>query len=107
VPVVKDGKLVGIVSRANLLQAIATIGKTIKPVVTVDDATLREKVIAQLDRQLLTWPSLVNVRRRRDALIDKKCNLDRRIVAVCRLELERVRPVVVCGSTAPAAQAIQ
>ena len=57
----KDGKLVGIVSRANLLQAIATIGKTIKPVVTVDDATLREKVIAQLDRQLLTWPSLVNV----------------------------------------------
>ena len=47
-----------------------------------------------------------NYRRRRDALIDKKCNLDRRIVAVCRLELERVRPVVVRGSTA-AAQAIQ
>jgi CBS domain-containing protein len=60
VPVVKDGKLVGIVSRANLL-AIATIGKTIKPAVTVNDAMLREKVIAQLDRQPLTWPSLVNV----------------------------------------------
>jgi CBS domain-containing protein len=59
VPVVKGGKLVGIVSRANLLQAIATIGKTIKPAVTV--ATLREKVIAQLDRQPLTWPSLINV----------------------------------------------
>jgi hypothetical protein len=28
-------------------------------------------------------------------------------VAVCRLELERVRPVVVRGWTAPAAQAIQ
>ena len=55
--VVKDGKLVGIVSRANLLQAIATIGKTIKPAVTVDDATLREKVIAQLDRQPLAWRS--------------------------------------------------
>jgi RNA-binding protein YhbY len=104
---VKDGKLVGIVSRANLLQAIATIGKTIKPVVTVDDATLREKVIAQLDRQLLTWPSLVNVRRRRDALIDKKCNLDRRIVVVCCPELERVRPVIVRGSTAPPAQVHQ
>jgi osmotically-inducible protein OsmY len=61
VPVVKDGKLVGIVSRANLLQAIATIGKTIKPAVAVDDATLREKVIAQLDRQPLAWRSLINV----------------------------------------------
>ena len=48
VPVVKDGKLVGLVSRANLLQAIATIGKTIKPAVTVDDATLREKVIVAI-----------------------------------------------------------
>ena len=61
VPVVKDGKLVGIVSRANLLQAIATVGKAIKPAVTVNDATLRQKVIAQLDRQPLTWPSLINV----------------------------------------------
>jgi CBS domain-containing protein len=61
VPVVKDGKLVGIVSRANLLQAIATIGKTIKPAVTVDDTTLREKVISQLDRQPLAWRSLINV----------------------------------------------
>jgi CBS domain-containing protein len=61
VPVVKGGKLVGIVSRANLLQGIATIGKTIKPAVAVDDATLREKVISQLDRQPLTWRSLINV----------------------------------------------
>jgi CBS domain-containing protein len=61
VPVVKGGKLVGIVSRANMLQAIATIGKTINPAVTVNDAMLREKVIAQLDRQPLTWPSLINV----------------------------------------------
>jgi CBS domain-containing protein len=61
VPVVKDGKLVGIVSRANLLQAIATIGTTIKPAVTVDDAMLREKVISQLDRQPLSWRALINV----------------------------------------------
>jgi osmotically-inducible protein OsmY len=27
----------------------------------VNDATLREKVIAQLDRQPSTWPSLINV----------------------------------------------
>jgi CBS domain-containing protein len=58
VPVVKDGKLVGIVSRANLLQAIATIGTT---PVTVDDATLRGKVMSQLDRQPLSWRALINV----------------------------------------------
>jgi len=61
VPVVKDGKLVGIVSRANLLQAIATIGTMIKPAVTVDAATLREKVMSQLDRQPLSWRALINV----------------------------------------------
>ena len=58
VPVVKDGKLVGIVTRANLLQAIATIGKTINRAATVDDATL---VISQLDQQPLIWRSLINV----------------------------------------------
>jgi len=61
VPVVKDGKLVGIVSRANLLQAIATIGTTITPAVTMDDATLRGKVMSQLDRQPFGWLALINV----------------------------------------------
>jgi CBS domain-containing protein len=42
VPVVKDGNLVGIVSRANLLQAVATAGKLIKPKAAVNDAALRE-----------------------------------------------------------------
>jgi osmotically-inducible protein OsmY len=44
-----------------MLQAIATIGTTIKPAVTVDDAMLREKVISQLDRQPLSWRALINV----------------------------------------------
>jgi hypothetical protein len=48
-----------------------------------------------------------NSRRWRDAPIDKKCNLDRRIVVVCCPELERVRPVIVRGSTAPPAQVHQ
>ena len=43
----------------------------------------------------------------RDAPIDKKCNLDRRIVVVCCPELERVRPVIVRGSTARPAQVHQ
>ena len=45
-----------------------------------------------------------NSRRWRDAPIDKKCNLDRRIVIVCCPDLERVRSVIVRGSTAPPAQ---
>jgi CBS domain-containing protein len=61
VPVVTDGKLVGIVSRANLLQAIATIGKTIKTQGAVSDAALREKVVDQLDSVPLARPALVNV----------------------------------------------
>jgi CBS domain-containing protein len=61
VPVVTDGKLVGIVSRANLLQAIATIGKTIKTQGAVSDAALREKVVDQLDSVALARPALVNV----------------------------------------------
>ena len=48
-----------------------------------------------------------NSRRWRDAPIDTKCNFDRRIVVVCCPELERVRPVIVRGSTAPPAQVHQ
>jgi hypothetical protein len=46
-------------------------------------------------------------RRRRDAPLDKKCNVDRRIVVVCCPELERVRRVIVGGSTARPAQVHQ
>src|SRR6202043_1246535 len=61
VPVVKDGKIVGIVSRANLLQAIATIGKTIKTQGAVSDAALRERVVDELNSVPLARPALVNV----------------------------------------------
>lgn len=54
VPVVRDGKVVGIVSRANLLQALIGTPRSI-PVGTADDATLRERVMAELDRQ--PWSS--------------------------------------------------
>ena len=52
-------------------------------------------------------PRHKNSRRWRDAPIDKRCNLDRRIVVVCCPELERVRPVIVRGSTAPPSQVHQ
>jgi CBS domain-containing protein len=49
VPVLREGKLVGIVSRGNLLQALAS--PEAGPPATVDDDTIREQLIAELRRQ--------------------------------------------------------
>src|SRR5215471_18463161 len=43
-PVVQDGKLVGIVSRANLLHALASVAHEVKAPAG-DDATIRERVL--------------------------------------------------------------
>lgn len=59
VPIVDNGKLVGIVSRANLIQALAS-APTIKPSELVDDAALREKVLASINSKPWARPSLVN-----------------------------------------------
>jgi len=61
VPIVKDGKLVGIVSRANLLQALATLREEVKPEATLDDTTLRERVLAALNKESWAVGSQVNV----------------------------------------------
>jgi CBS domain-containing protein len=61
VPIVKDGKVVGIVSRANLLQALAVAGKKLEGTAPSDDSTIRDKVITQLDAEPWTRPSLINV----------------------------------------------
>ena len=49
VPVLRDGKLVGIISRGNLLQGLATL--KLEPPKNVDDATIREQLMAQLRDQ--------------------------------------------------------
>jgi CBS domain-containing protein len=51
VPVVRDGKLVGIVSRANLVRALATTSSAPKIVADSDDRTIREQLLAELRRQ--------------------------------------------------------
>jgi CBS-domain-containing membrane protein len=61
VPIVDNGRLVGIVSRANLIQALATFrGKAREPH-PVADAELREKVVARLKSEPWVRPALVNV----------------------------------------------
>jgi CBS-domain-containing membrane protein len=59
VPIVKDGKVVGIVSRANLLQALACLPK--RTDAAPSDTAIREDVIARLRAESWTRPSLVNV----------------------------------------------
>ncbi len=48
-PVMRDGKLVGIVSRANLLQAVASLAREI-PDPTADDDHIRSRIIAALEK---------------------------------------------------------
>lgn len=59
VPIVKDGQLVGIVSRANLVQAVASAPKGLE--IPLTDSAIREKLLAHLNAQ--PWPhtGLLNV----------------------------------------------
>jgi CBS-domain-containing membrane protein len=59
VPIVENGALVGIVTRANLIQALA--GDRKRPDVAVPDAALRDKLLAHLKAQPWAHTSLLNV----------------------------------------------
>jgi CBS domain-containing protein len=61
VPVVRDGKLVGIVSRANLVRALAMTIDGPSSVANADDRTIREKLLAELKAQKWAEVSPANV----------------------------------------------
>ena len=61
VPIIADGKLVGIVSRANLVQALAVQKKPVEAQPPADDLAIREAVMARLDGKLWTKFAPVNV----------------------------------------------
>jgi len=48
VPILEENKIVGIVSRANILQALASATKKLPSLASTDDSDLRKKVIARL-----------------------------------------------------------
>lgn len=57
-PVLRDGKMVGIVSRANLMYALATLARDVKPAAG-DDTAIRERIQATLAKQ--PWAPQVKV----------------------------------------------
>jgi CBS domain-containing protein len=59
VPIVENGKLVGIVSRANLVQAVASAGKRLET--PVSDGAIRDKLVAHLETQDWASTNLVNI----------------------------------------------
>ncbi len=61
VPIVDKDKVVGVVSRANLLQALASGKPAFGAQGAVSDAKLRETVLARIWEQPWAHPSLVNV----------------------------------------------
>ena len=58
VPIVQDGKLVGIVSRANLIQAVAGGGPELQ--VSPSDEHIRDRLLAHLQSQPWAHTSLLN-----------------------------------------------
>jgi signal-transduction protein with cAMP-binding, CBS, and nucleotidyltransferase domain len=59
VPILKDGQIVGIVSRANLVQAIASAPETQE--ISAADAAIRGKLLAELNAQPWAHTDLINV----------------------------------------------
>lgn len=60
VPIVKDGQLVGIVSRANLVRAVASARESLLEI-PLSDANIRDKLLAHLQEQAWARPWLLNV----------------------------------------------
>ena len=76
VPVVRDGKLVGIVSRANLVRALAAAGAQLTTEAAGDDRTIRAKLLAELKGQewVHAWAADIIVR---DGVVHLWCSDDR------------------------------
>jgi CBS domain-containing protein len=59
VPVLENDQLVGIVSRANLIQAVATARKLLD--IPLSDTTIREKILSDLKKQPWAHTTMLNV----------------------------------------------
>jgi predicted transcriptional regulator len=58
-PVVKGGRMVGIISRANLMHALASLAHDIPAHVPSNDSQIRDNILAVLDKE--AWAPRINV----------------------------------------------
>ena len=58
IPVTRGGRVVGIISRANLMHALASLARDVSPP-AADDSTIRDSIIATIAK--LDWAPRVNV----------------------------------------------
>ncbi len=59
VPILENGQLVGIVSRANLIQAVATARKLLD--IPLSDTAIRDKILSHLKKQPWAHTTMLNV----------------------------------------------
>jgi CBS domain-containing protein len=94
VPIVRDGQLVGIVSRANLIQAVASARKGLE--IPQTDMIIREKLLAHLRAQPWARTGLLNVMVN-DGVVDlwgfTTSDVERQAIRVAAEELPGVRAV--------------
>jgi predicted transcriptional regulator len=94
VPIVENNKLVGIVSRANLVQAIASGGKDLE--VPHSDAAIRDRLLAHLNAQNWAHTWLLNVTVD-DGIVDlwgiTKSEIERKAIRVAAESIPGVRAV--------------
>jgi len=97
VPVLHDGKLIGIVSRANLVRALAMTKSEPAMVADSDDRTIREKLLAELKGQewVHMWAADIIVRDRVVHLwfTDDRSDAERQALRVAAENIPGVRQV--------------
>jgi CBS domain-containing protein len=94
VPIVENGALVGIVSRANLIQALAGDRRRLE--ISLPDAKLREKIMARLRAEPWAHTSLLNITVN-DGIVD--------IWGITRSETEK-KALRVAAETMPGVRAV-
>jgi CBS domain-containing protein len=89
VPVMRDRKMIGIVTRSNLLRAIAGLARATTPV-SADDATIRENLLAELKKQRWAPTASIDVEVSNGVVIFSGAILDDRQRDALRVAAENI-----------------